>query len=217
MSSLTLSVDLSFGLGIAHNVSQNQSIRNFITVAYTGVQMKHVLTITVLTASTFATSADAALTLGGFSLSGPNFSFSMSGTITTPSNTECTQLRVQSDQTGPWGTSSWFMSNLASMTIGDAVVNRIDVQTWATGSQLVIFFSNSFVTGEAVSGSVQCAMPSGGSFNDLANRTFRIHATPSSGWNGGQHLFADLTSNTVPAPGAIALLGLAGLTRRSRR
>jgi MYXO-CTERM domain-containing protein len=217
MSSLTLSVDLSFGLGIAHNVSQNQSIRNFITVVHRGVQMKHVLTITVLTASTFATSADAALTLGGLSLSGPNFSLSMSGTINTPYNIECTQIRVTSDQAGPWGTDSWFMSNLASMTIGDAVVNRIDVQTWATGSQLVIFFSNSFVTGEAVSGSVQCTMPGSGSFNDLANRTFRIAATPSSGWSGGQYLFTGLTSNEVPAPGALALLGLAGLTRRSRR
>jgi MYXO-CTERM domain-containing protein len=179
--------------------------------------MKHVLAVTVLSVSALATSADAALTLGGFSLSGPNFSLSMSGTINTPYNIECDQIRVWSDQSGPWGDDRWFMSNLASMTIGDAVVNRIDMQSGSGGSQLVIFFSNTFTTGEAVSGSVQCTMPNSGSFNDLANRTFRIAATPSSGWNGGQHLFTGLTSNEVPAPGALALLGLAGLTRRSRR
>ncbi|MEY2794322.1 MAG: hypothetical protein RIR10_38, partial [Planctomycetota bacterium] len=96
-------------------------------------------------------------------------------------------------------------------------VTRIDMQTFTSSSQLVIFFSNTFTTGEAVSGSVQCAMPGSGSFNDLANRTFRIAATPSSGWSGGQYLFTGLTSNEVPAPGALALLGLAGLAGRRRR
>lgn len=178
--------------------------------------MKHVLAATVLSVSALATSADAALTLGGFSLSGPNFSLSMSGTINTPYNIECDQIRVTSDQAGTWGTDNWFMSNLASMTIGDSVVTRIDMQTFTSSSQLVIFFSNTFTTGEAVSGSVDCTMPSG-SYDNLANRTFRIAATPSSGWSGGLYLFEGLTSNEVPAPGAIALLGLAGLTRRSRR
>lgn len=179
--------------------------------------MKQTLAAAVLFSASFASAADAALTLGGFSLSGPNFSLSMSGTISTPYNIECDQIRVWSDQAGPWGDDRWFMSNLASMTIGDATVNRIDMQSGSGGSQLVIFFSNTFVTGEAVSGSVQCAMGNNGSFWDLANRTFRIAATPSSGWNGDQYLFTGLVSNEVPAPGAIALLGLAGLTARRRR
>jgi len=50
---------------------------------------------------------------------------------------------------------------------------------------------------------------------DTAFRTYTIRTAYNNGQGGGV-VFAD-TSFTCPTPGAIALLGLAGLTRRSRR
>ena len=67
------------------------------------------------------------------------------------------------------------------------------------------------------------AVPTGGvrlgqfvlSANDSAFRTYTLRTAWNNGQGGGV-IFSDGTFN-LPAPGAIALLGLAGLTRRSRR
>jgi hypothetical protein len=50
---------------------------------------------------------------------------------------------------------------------------------------------------------------------DSAFRTYTLRTAWNNGQGGGV-IFSDGTFN-LPAPGAIALLGLAGLTRRSRR
>lgn len=145
-------------------------------------------------AGAIATTARADLTLSNFSITSSTLSFDLSGTM--PSITTSSQLRITSPQTGAWGSDSWFLTNQSAMTIGTGAVGRVDVQSGANFTQVVIFLSQDYTTGAAVSGRVEVAIGAGYSFFDLGSRTFRISATPSSG--SGTTLFDGLTA--VPPP-----------------
>lgn len=171
----------------------------------------------VVALACLTTGAHASLALDSFNLTNSNFNFGMLGTITTPYDVTCHELWITSDTPGPWATEYLSASFTSSLTIGSATVSRVDVQSWDNYSRIVLVFNQGFVSGPQVSGSLNIAMPTGESFFGLATRDFQIAVTPGLQFGGGNYLFTNIPAQSVPAPGAIALIGLTGLCSRRRR
>ena len=185
---------------------------------------------TVLSVSTVvavAAPASAALTLTNFEITASRISFNLSGTITAQQAGN-NEIRIvdNADDFGtlrgltPWTAVDRFLDSYSgpSLSIGSSSLYRVDTRRFGSGSMIVMFFNQSFVQGASVSGTFSFDAPAAGGFNgsfpaqqfiNFENRAFKAGI-------GGVAFATDL-GNSVPAPGAIALLGLAGLAGRRRR
>ena len=184
---------------------------------------------TVLSVSTVvavAAPASAALTLTNFSITASRISFDLSGTITAQQAGE-NEIRIVDNDDDfynlqgltPWTAVDRFLDsyNGPALSIGASDLYRVDTRRFGTGSMIVMFFDTAFVQGATVNGTFSFDAPAAGGifsapaqqFINLGNRTFKAGI--------GSVAFATNLGNSVPAPGAIALLGLAGLAGRRRR
>jgi hypothetical protein len=173
-----------------------------------------------------AAPASAALTLTNFQMTASRISFDLSGTITAQQAGN-SEIRIVDNADDFWnlqGLTPWtavdrFLDSYTgpSLSIGSAVLNRVDTRRFSSGSMIVMFFSQSFAQGASVSGTFSFDAPAAGGifgspaqqFINFDNREFKAGI--------GQVAFATNLSNSVPTPGAVALLGLAGLVGRRRR
>jgi len=194
----------------------------------TGVFMRFtsstVLAATIALASVTAP-ASAALTLTNFSITASRISFDLSGTITAQQAGQ-SEIRIVDNADDFWnlqGLTPWtavdrFLDsyNGPALAIGASDLYRVDTRRFSSGSMIVMFFDTAFVQGATVSGTFSFDAPAaGGIFNapaqqfiNFENRAFKAGI--------GNVSFATGLAN-VPAPGAIALIGLAGLAGRRRR
>ena len=169
--------------------------------------------------------ASAALTLTNFSITASRISFDLSGTITAQQAGQ-SEIRIVDNADDFWnlqGLTPWtavdrFLDsyNGPALAIGASDLYRVDTRRFSSGSMIVMFFDTAFVQGATVNGTFSFDAPAAGGifsapaqqFVNFENRAFKAGI--------GNVSFATGLAN-VPAPGAIALLGLAGLAGRRRR
>jgi len=184
---------------------------------------------TVLSVSTVvavAAPASAALTLTNFEITASRISFNLSGTITAQQAGN-NEIRIVDNADDFWtlqGLTPWtavdrFLDSYSgpSLSIGSSSLYRVDTRRFGSGSSIVMFFNQSFVQGASVSGTFSFDAPAaGGIFSSPAQQFINLENRSFKAGIGGVAFATDL-GNPVPAPGAIALLGLAGLAGRRRR
>ena len=160
-------------------------------------------------------SADAALVLSNFQITSSRISFDLAGTVTAQQAGN-NQISI-TDDAAPlthWNAVDRFLDSYTgpSLSIGSASLYRVDTRR-ITGSYIIMFFSQAFVQGASVSGTFSFDAPAAGGplgrpaqqFINLANRQFSA--------NIGGVPFA----TNLPAPGAIAALGMTALLGNRRR
>jgi len=167
-------------------------------------------------------SADAALVLSNFQITSSRISFDLAGTVTAQQAGN-NEIRIVDNADDfytlrgltPWTATDRFLDSYTgpSLSIGSASLYRVDTRR-ITGSYIIMFFSQAFVQGASVSGRFSFDAPAAGGplgrpaqqFINLANRQFKA----------GINNVAFATN--LPAPGAIAALGMTALlgTRRRR-
>lgn len=175
--------------------------------------------------ATVAAPASAALNLTNFSITASRISFDLSGTITAQQS-GATEIRIVDNADDfsnlqgltPWTQVDRFLDSYTgpSLSIGASSLYRVDTRRFGTGSVIVMFFNQSFAQGASVSGTFSFDAPAaGGIFSSPAQQFINFEGREfKAGINNVA--FATGLSN-VPAPGAVALLGLAGLVGRRRR
>jgi hypothetical protein len=192
------------------------------------MQFRHLCvsaTASVLVAALSAP-ASAALTLTNFQITASRISFDLSGTVTAQQAGQ-TEIRIVDNADDFYtlqGLTAWtavdrFLDSYSgpSLSIGSAVLNRVDTRRFGSGSMIVMFFNQSFVQGASVSGTFSFDAPAaGGIFGSPAQQFINLDGRAFKAGIGNV-AFASNLSNSVPTPGAIALLGLAGIVGRRRR
>jgi hypothetical protein len=159
-------------------------------------------------------SADAALVLSNFQITSSRVSFDLAGTITAQQAGN-NEIRI-GDDAAPlthWNAVDRFLDSYTgpSLSIGSASLYRVDTRSFGSGSMMVMFFNSSFVQGASVSGRFSFDAPAAGGghpaqqFINLAGRQFKA----------GINNVAFATN--LPAPGAIAALGMTALLGNRRR
>jgi|LauGreDrversion2_5_1035112.scaffolds.fasta_scaffold52149_1 hypothetical protein len=152
-------------------------------------------------------SADAALVLSNFQITSSRISFDLAGTVTAQ---QAGKDRIQiDDDAAPlthWLAADRMFDSYTgpSFSIGSASINRMDTRR-ITGSYMIMFFNSAFVQGASVSGRFSFDAPTGQQFINLNGRRFKATI-------GGVPFATNL-----PAPGAIAVLGMTGLLGNRRR
>jgi hypothetical protein len=167
-------------------------------------------------------SADAALVLSNFQITSSRISFDLAGTVTAQQAGN-NEIRIVDNADDfytlrgltPWTATDRFLDSYTgpSFSIGSASLNRVDTRRFGSGSMMVMFFDSAFVQGASVSGTFSFDAPAAGGplgrpaqqFINLANRQFKA----------GINNVAFATN--VPAPGAIAALGMTALLGNRRR
>jgi hypothetical protein len=192
------------------------------------MQFRHLCvsaTASVLVAA-LAAPASAALTLTNFQITASRISFDLSGTVTAQQAGQ-TEIRIvdnADDFYNLQGLTAWtavdrFLDSYSgpSLSIGSSALYRVDTRRFGSGSMIVMFFNQSFVQGASVSGTFSFDAPAaGGIFGSPAQQFINFDGRAFKAGIGNV-AFASNLSNSVPAPGAIALLGLAGIVGRRRR
>ena len=167
-------------------------------------------------------SADAALVLSNFQITSSRISFDLAGTVTAQQAGN-NEIRIVDNADDfytlrgltPWTATDRFLDSYTgpSFSIGSASLYRVDTRRFGSGSMMVMFFDSAFVQGASVSGTFSFDAPAAGGplgrpaqqFINLANRQFKA----------GINNVAFATN--VPAPGAIAALGMTALLGNRRR
>jgi hypothetical protein len=168
-------------------------------------------------------SADAALVLSNFQITSSRISFDLAGTVTAQQagNSQISIIDNAADwyaggaPLGAFTATDRFLDSYTgpSFSIGSASLYRVDTRRSGSNSVIVMFFNSAFVQGDSVSGTFSFDAPAAGGplgrpaqqFIDLANRQFKA----------GINNVAFATN--LPAPGAIAALGMTGLLGNRRR
>ena len=168
-------------------------------------------------------SADAALILSNFQITSSRISFDLAGTVTAQQAGN-NEIRIVDNADDfytlrgltPWTATDRFLDSYTgpSFSIGSASLYRVDTRRFGSGSMMVMFFNGAFVQGASVSGRFSFDAPAAGGFNgsfpaqqfiSLAGRQFKA----------GINNVAFATN--LPAPGAIAALGMTALLGNRRR
>jgi hypothetical protein len=167
-------------------------------------------------------SADAALVLSNFQITSSRISFDLAGTVTAQQAGN-KEIRIVDNADDfytlqgltPWTATDRFLDSYTgpSFSIGSASLYRVDTRSFDSGSMMVMFFNSSFVQGASVSGRFSFDAPAAGGFLgrpaqqfiNLAGRQFKA----------GIDNVAFATN--LPAPGAIAALGMTALLGNRRR
>jgi len=161
-------------------------------------------------------SADAALVLSNFQITSSRISFDLAGTVTAQQAGN-SQIEI-TDDAAPL--THWLAADRRfdsytgpSFSIGSASINRMDTRR-QTSSYMIIYFSSAFVQGDSVSGRFSFDAPTGGGFNgSLAPQQFiNLDGRQFKATIGGVPFATNL-----PAPGAIAALGMTALLGNRRR
>lgn len=177
-------------------------------------------------ATCLAAPASAALTLTNFQISATNISFDLSGTVTAQQAGQ-SEIRIVDNNDDFWnlqGLTPWtsvdrFLDSYSgpSFSLGNSDLYRVDTRKFGSGSMIVLFFDEAFTQGASVSGSFSFDTPGpGGIFSSPAQQFVNFEGRQFKAGIGNV-AFATNLSNSVPAPGALALLGLAGVAGKRRR
>lgn len=144
-------------------------------------------------------SANNALTFGSSYIVGDNVSLGAISTVTMDLDevADFASLEMAYYENGPWG----------------GIVYHLDA--YSGGS---VVASDSFsISDLGGRDNIAFATLSVGSVGGVTFDSLRLYATLGSDYSGPRILVDNLTINSVPAPGTLALLGLGGLAARRRR